>query len=158
MLNRKTTQPVRYGIGGRWGTTSSSFEFTPAGGTAIKQDGFGVVGSLTAQVMTKTHYVSLGDGDETGEFQLGIELGPTWRLLGGDLSENDSFRQQLLGTDQTTFAGFEMTFFVRLNAIQPFARFSSFGRPDDVAIPGFTGRQLVWGVNVASALFNAKAD
>lgn len=158
MLNRKSAQPVRYGIGGRWGTTSSSFEFTPAGGTAIKQDGFGVVASLTAQVMTKTFPVSLGDGDKTSEFQLGVELGPTWRLLGGDLSENDAFRQQLLGTDQSSFAGFEMTFFVRLNAVQPFARFSNFGRPDDVAIPGFTGRQLVWGVNVASALFNAKAD
>ncbi|HLG57113.1 MAG TPA: hypothetical protein VI485_17360 [Vicinamibacterales bacterium] len=160
MLNNRKdmTPPVLFGIGGRWGTTSSSFEFTPTGGTAIKQDGFGVVASLTAQVVSKTHYISLGDGDQRSEFQLGVELGPTWRLLGGDLSENDSFRSQLLGTDKSSFAGFEMTFFLRVNAVQPFARFTNFSRPDGVVVPGLTGRQVVWGINVASALFNAKTD
>ena len=153
-----TPPPVLYGIGGRWGTTSSSFEFTPTGGTATKQDGFGLVASVTAQIMTKTHRIALGEGDETSEFQLGLELGPTWRLIGGDLSQNDAFRQQLLGTDESSFVGFEMTFFVRVNAVQPFARFTSFSRPNGVAIPGLTGRQVVWGVNVASALFNAKTN
>ena len=158
MFNRAHTPPeeVLFGVGGRWGTTSSSFEFTPAGGTLIKQDGFGTVASVTAQVMTRTHHVTIGE--DTSEFQLGVEVGPTWRLLGGDLSENDAFRKQILGTDKSSFAGFEFTFFARVSGVQPFARFSNFGRPDGVVIPGFTGRQVVWGINVASSLFNAKAD
>src|SRR5262245_15885493 len=156
ILNRKSSPQVLFGVGGRWGTTSSSFEFTPSGGSAVKQDGFGTVAAVTGQIMTKTHHVTVGG--ETSEFQLGVELGPSWRLLGGDLSENDSFRKQILGTDKSAFAGFELTFFTRLSGVQPFARFSNFGRPDGVVIAGFTGRQIVWGVNVASSLFNAKID
>lgn len=156
MFNRTKNQPVLFGVGGRWGTTSSSFEFTPAGGSLIKQDGFGTTASVTAQVMTKTHHVTVSG--ETSEFQLGVEFGPSWRLLGGDLSENDAFRKQILGTSQSSFTGFELTFFTRVSGVQPFARFSNFARPDGVVIPGFTGRQIVWGINVASSLFNAKAD
>jgi hypothetical protein len=156
ILNRASNAEVLFGIGGRWGTTSSSFEFTPAGGSLVKQDGFGTVASVTAQVMSKTHHITVSG--ETSEFQLGVELGPTWRLLGGDLSENDSFRKQIIGTDKSSFAGFELTFFTRVSGVQPFARFSNFGRPDGTVIPGFTGRQVVWGINVASSLFNAKAD
>ena len=156
ILNRTSKLPILFGVGGRWGTTSSSFEFTPAGGSLVKQDGFGTVASVTAQVMTKTLHVTVSG--ETSEFQLGVEVGPTWRLLGGDLSENDAFRKQTLGTDKSSFTGFELTFFTRVSGVQPFARFSNFGRPDGVVIPGFTGRQVVWGINVASSLFNAKAD
>jgi hypothetical protein len=144
------------GVGARWGTTSASFEFTPSGGTALKRSGFGIAAAVTAQLATRTFDVAMGD--TTGEFQMGVEMGPTWRLLGGDLSQDDSFRRQVLGTDKSSFSGFEFTFFTRVNSVQPFARFSTFSRPNGTVINGFTGRQVVWGVNVASSLFQTKAE
>src|SRR4051812_47832868 len=104
--------------------------------------------------MTKTHDLTIGD--ETNQFQLGFETGPSWRSLGGDVSQNDAFRQQIVGTTKSTFFAWETTFFVRVNSVQPFARFTYVARPDNIAIPGLTGNQLVWGVNVASTLFSAK--
>jgi hypothetical protein len=149
--SKGSRSPLKAGVGGRWGTTSAGFEFTPPAGTVQKLDGFGTVASITGQFVTRTFDVSLGD--TTGEFQLGVETGPTWRGLGGDLGEDDALRRQILGTDRAGFWGWETTFFLRVNDIQPFARFSSFGRPDGTVIHGFTGRQVVWGVNVASTLF-----
>ena len=144
---------VLVGIGGRWGTTGADIQFTPTGGTATSRNAFATYQSVTLQVLSKTMAIELKD--TTSEFQIGLEIGPTWRMLGGDFGEDDAFRKQVLGTTKSSFVGLEATFFLRLNSVQPFARFSKFGRPDGVVINGFTGRQIVWGVNVASALFQA---
>jgi opacity protein-like surface antigen len=153
--NSASSPFVLIGAGGRVGTTSSNIEFTPAdASTASTRAGFGTVGGVSVQVVSPS--IDLTMGETTSEFQLGVEIGPTWRLLGGDLGEDDAFRRQVLGTERSTFRGVETTFFVRINSVQPFARFSSFGRPDGVVIRGFTGRQVVWGVNVASSLFQGK--
>jgi hypothetical protein len=141
--------PIRVGVGGRWTTTSSNFLFTPVGGTETSRTGFVTMLTLSAQLMTSTIPIALGD--ETGEFQLGFEIGPTWRLIGGDVGQDDAFRSSVLGTTKSSFAGFETTFFVRVNTVRPFVRFSNFGRPDDVVIYGFTGRQVTWGVTVAGS-------
>lgn len=153
-LHPVSTTPVLAGVGGRWGTTSTTFAFTPTGGTAQQQPGFGTVASVTAQLVTKSFDANFGD--TAGEFQLGVEVGPTWRSLGGDVGQNDAFRTQILGTSVTRFTGFETTFFVRVNSVQPFARFSHFSQPSGVVIPGLTGSQVVWGVNVAGSVFQAK--
>jgi hypothetical protein len=147
--------PVLVGVGGRWGTTSATFAYTPTGGTQQEQAGFGTVASVTAQLVSKSFDAKFGDID--GEFQLGFEAGPTWRGLGGDLGQNDAFRSQVLGTTVSRFTGYEMTFFVRVNTVQPFARFSHFGQPSGVVIPGLTGNQVVWGVNVAASIFQTKS-
>jgi hypothetical protein len=145
------------GAGGRVGTTSANIEITPAGASAATtRGGFASFATLGFQVASPSIDVKVGDA--TNEFQLGVEFGPTWRLLGGDIGEDDAFRQLFLGTGRSTFRGFETTFFVRINSVQPFARFSSFGRPDNVVIRGLTGRQVVWGINVASTLFQGKKE
>lgn len=99
-------------------------------------------------------------GENNGEYQFGMELGPTARWVGGDAAQDDEFRKHadVFGHDDTKFVGFEGTIFVRLNAFQPFVRITRFTKRDGIHVPGLTGAQAFFGVNVLSALFQTTQE
>ena len=99
-------------------------------------------------------------GENNGEYQFGMELGATGRWIGGDAAQDDEFRSHddIFGHDDTKFVGFEGTIFVRLNAFQPFVRITRFTKRDGSHVPGLTGAQAFFGVNVLSALFQTTQE
>lgn len=136
------------GASGRAGVTSTAWEADIAG-TKTAVDGFVSYFNVSYLVTTNTYHADTAGN----KYQIGFEIGPTVRILGGDLGQNTDFRKSatVLGTDTGTFLGLDATFFVRLNAVQPYVRVSYV--KNDVTIRGLTGFQAVFGVNALSAIF-----
>jgi hypothetical protein len=106
-----------------------------------------------ALLLTSKTYVV--DIDKNNTVQFGLSVGPTFRYIAGDLGQNTNIalRQQTLGTKKKSYTGPEVEFFVRLNQFQPYVRVSHFSSPKEGDILGFSGTQVVFGVNVLSAIF-----
>jgi hypothetical protein len=162
---------IYVGFGGRGGVTNTTWVGQATGGN--NQSVSGTVAYITFPefVLTSRTYVapitsdSKADGtaNQNNQYQFGISVGPSWRFIGGDLAQkqstagNPTLRNQLLGTDKTNFFSPEVTFFVKLNEFKPYFRFSHFSQPSkDSPIPGFSGSQFVFGVDVTSAIFQTK--
>jgi hypothetical protein len=137
--------------GGITNTTWSTSDSTP-------QSAQGYVAYLTPAVTIASRTISYGDAAATNaaaanEVQFGLEIGPTFRIIGGDLGQMSALRQSLLGTSVTSMTGFDVTLWARLNTFRPFVRISKFSNPAGTAIPGLTGGQAIFGIDVLAALF-----
>lgn len=139
-------KPVKIGGALRGGGTLTKWQALHNGGT-VTNDGLVIFLVPSLQILTKTF--DAGDN----EYQLGLEAGPGFRALGGNLAQDDAFRKEdaVLGTDKAALLGAEFTFFARLNSIQPYFRFTYYGADKDVK--GLTGLQGYMGVNILSAIF-----
>lgn len=108
---------------------------------------------------SKTYTFQMTDNNgkliSSNQYQFGLAAGPTLRFIGGDVAQktNDAVRAALLGTTDKEMAGLELTFFVRMNQFKPYVRFTHFSAPQGNDIPGFSGSQFVFGVDVLSPLF-----
>lgn len=91
--------------------------------------------------------------DEKNEYQFGLLTGYGVRHLTGDLSKPSAaaFRKKLVNTERTTLHGLEIEFFVRMNQFRPYFRYSRFQLNTEV--PGLSGGQVVFGVDVLSSIF-----
>jgi hypothetical protein len=97
-----------------------------------------------------------GTPEPPDEYQFSLEIGPTWRSIGGDLGQNDPFRRTFLATDSKSFTGFSFTFAFRINSWQPFAAVTWFRKPNNTHIGGLTGTQALIGINVISKLHRSR--
>ena len=106
---------------------------------------------------SKTYNYTGAKDSGQNQYQFGAAMGPSLRFIGGDIaqSENTAVRTTLLGTNKTSMAGLELTFFVRMNQFKPYVRFTHFAPPYGMNVPGFSGSQFVFGVDVLSPLFQA---
>lgn len=98
------------------------------------------------------------DGD--GEYQFGLEIGKTFRRIGGDAADDKDFLSQpdVFGHPRTNLGGYDATFFARLNGFQPFVRVTRISRAGGTHVPGLTGVQASFGVNVLSSLFQTTKE
>jgi hypothetical protein len=98
-------------------------------------------------------------GEEPNTYQAGIDLGPTFRVLGGNLAQGSAstFRSDttVLGDSKTFFTGLAVTGWIRLNSVQPFIRVTRFGGTE---IPGFSGLQAFMGVKALSPIFRTATN
>lgn len=142
------------GVAGRAGVTSATWEASP-NGTDTSESSFVAYVNPNLLLASKTFQTNADPSSTPNEYQLGIETGPSWRFIGGNVSQDGVFRAspQVLGTRDKHMFGWETTVFVRLNAFQPYVRFSYFKRRSDGDVLGFTGFQAVFNVNVLSAIF-----
>jgi hypothetical protein len=139
------------GIAGRLGLTQTSWQ---NGTTSTAPSVSGTVAYITpAFLATSKTYVI--DPDKHDNVQFGLSVGPTFRYIAGDLGQdtNQAFRLQTLGTTKKSYTGLEVEFFVQLNQFQPYVRVSHFSPPKEGDISGFSGTQVVFGVNVLSAIY-----
>jgi hypothetical protein len=156
--SRGSTSPALFnaGVSGRATFTLSNWKVT-SGQTVSESRG--LVTSLTPalRLATKT-FERETTTDEKDEYQLAFEIGPTWRFIGGDVGHEEAFRTmpQVLSAAKTSYAGLEWSISFRVNAWQPFARFTWIPQPGTGPIRGLTGTQAVIGVDVVSALFKTK--
>lgn len=140
----------------RTGLTRSTWQAT-VDSTSQSVDGFVGYATLSFLVMSRTHKTAGGNSEgQSNEYEFGLEVGPTYRWIGGDLARGRSFIEspEVLGTAQTSLAGFEATFFARLNTAKPFLRLTRFKR--GTSIPGFSGWQAMIGVDILSSLFRSE--
>jgi hypothetical protein len=154
---------VYVGFGARGGITNTAWQPQAVSTSAVAAPALnGTVGYLTPEfLLTSKTYIqeSASTSGQGNQYQFGVGVGPSWRLIGGDLAQGRStattptLRSQLLGTDQTSFTGFEVTFFVRMNQFKPYVRYSHFSAPNKINILGLTGSQFVFGVDVLSAIY-----
>ncbi|UWZ85967.1 hypothetical protein [Occallatibacter riparius] len=160
---------IYVGFGGRGGVTNTTWVGQVTGGNNQSKSGTVAFITFPELVVTSKTYVSpisssaAGAANQNNQYQFGVSFGPSWRFIGGDLAQGQStsttptFRSQMLGTDKTSFFSPEVTFFVKMNEFKPYFRFSHFSQPKaDQPIPGFTGSQFVFGVDVTSAIFQTK--
>lgn len=98
--------------------------------------------------------------DDGGEYQFGLELGGTARRIGGDAAYDSDFLAQpdVFGHASTSFIGFDATFFARMNGFQPFVRITHIPKRDGKHVPGLTGVQASFGINVSSSLFQTTKE
>lgn len=90
---------------------------------------------------------------QNSRYAFGADLGYGVRTLTNDLGEDDAFRRSVLGTDQKTFRGPEVTLFLRLDNIIPFVRVTHF--ETDTAIRGLSGTQVLLGVKTLASMLQA---
>jgi hypothetical protein len=140
------------GVGLRGGASTTNWQTadvnTPIGGGLMYF-------APSFQFGTKTMDIPAGDDNK---WRVTIDAAWAFRVLTNAIAQdsNDAFRArpEVLGTSKTSFNGFELTFALNLNDVQPFVRFNSFrGAPD---IDGFTGAQLSFGVNALAPIFKAQ--
>jgi hypothetical protein len=159
------------GFGGRGGVTNATWVGQVTGGTNQSVSGTVAYVTFPELVITSRTYISPvsssgqagGATNQNNQYQFGVSFGPSWRFIGGDLAQkqstagNPTLRNQLFGTDKTSFFSPEVTFFVKMNEFQPYFRFTHFATPPGGSpIPGFSGSQFVFGVDVTSAIFQTK--
>lgn len=154
-----------WGFGARTGVTNTTWQ-SGTGDTQQSAGGTVVYFVPEFAVTSKTYKLKDTQGKDTNQYQFGASVGPTFRAIGGDLAQTkqDSFRATLLGTDKKSYAGFEVTFFVRMNQFKPYVRFTHFASPatnlphpaQGIDVAGFSGSQFVFGVDVLSAIFQTK--
>ncbi len=144
--------PLWMGPSGRIGVTRSTWEATTAAG-AQSVGGFVGYFSPTFLLTSGTYSTTTGDRNE---YQFGLEVGPSLRLLGGDLAQSDAFLSDptVLGSADHSYLGYELTFFARLNSAQPFIRISHFSA--DNPISGFSGTQAIIGFNILTSVFKSE--
>jgi hypothetical protein len=167
---KKDEAPIFVGFGGRAGITNTTWK---DGSGDAAQSIAGTVAYVTPTVLitSKTYATnapSEGNNDSGGQnkasnnsqddanqYQFGVSVGPSFRFIAGDLAQgtNESLRKELLGTAKKSMTGMEMEFFVRMNSFRPFVRYSRFNLPGSINIPGFSGSQVIFGVDVLSAIF-----
>jgi len=149
-----TRKELLVGVSGRVGVTRTTW-VAPL--TTGEQSVDGFVGYLVPSFLLSSRTFKTG-GPESNEYQFGLEAGPSLRYIGGDLAQADAFLSapEVLGMSDHSFLGYEITFYARLNAAQPFVRITHFNSDSDV--PGFTGTQAIIGVNVLSAVFKSTVD
>lgn len=143
------------GVALRFGATTATFERT-IDEEVVSKEAFVIHVTPSLQLLSRT----FKQADTNDEYQFGAEFGPTWRFIGGDAAQGPDFLDEddVLGTGHRARTGLEATLFVRLNAFQPFIRITHFGKLDDKHVPGLTGRQAFFGVNVAASLFQAARE
>ena len=140
-----------YGGELRGGITNTTWTESTATPTSLNA----TIGYLAPEVLvTSKTYKFNTDGNTENQYQFGVALGPSFRFIGGDIAQNPNtaFRTALLGTTKSYLAGFETTFFVRLNQFKPYVRFTHFGASTGANIASFSGNQFVFGVDVLSPL------
>ncbi len=105
-------------------------------------------------ILTSETFRTPGNG--SNEYQFGLLTGYGVRHLTGDLSQPSAaaFRQKLVNTDRTTLHGLEIEFFVRMNQFRPYFRYTRFQLNTEV--PGLSGGQVVFGVDVLSSIFRTE--
>ncbi len=141
---------VFVGVAGRLGVTQTTWQLGSSTGSQS------IPGSIfyatPAFLFTSKTYPVTIDSD-TNEYQFGFSIGPSFRDILGDLSQstNSDFLQQALGTTKKFYIGPEFEFFVRLNQFRPYLRLTRFSSPSDIS--SFSGTQVVFGVDVLSAIF-----
>lgn len=142
------------GVAGRAGVTSATWEASP-NGTDASESAFVAYANPNVLLASKTFQTNADPKSTPNEYQVGLETGPSWRFVGGNVALDDAFRAspEVLGTRDKRMFGWETTVFVRLNAFQPYVRFSYFKRRSDGDVLGLTGFQAVFNVNVLSAIF-----
>lgn len=150
--NDRKTSLAFLGAGMRIGVTQTSWQ---NGSTSTSPSVSGTVAYLTpVLLLTSKTYTPEGD-TQNNEYQFGFSAGPTFRYIAGDLGQdtNSTVRLQTLGTTKKSYMGAELEFFVRLNQFQPYVRISHFSPPKEGDVSGFSGTQVVFGVDVLSAIF-----
>jgi hypothetical protein len=146
--------PSKWLLGGgvRFGYNAASWE---VGEDGEAQTISGGVMYLSAVVQFGTRTLPFADDNR---FRVTLEAGYTWRAFAGNLAQTsgDVFRANpaVLGVADRNFGGLEFAFLLNLNDVQPFIRFTHFGATGDV--PGFSGNQVVLGVNMLTPLFKSK--
>jgi hypothetical protein len=148
----KTEALFLFGIAGRAGITNTKWN-SGSGDAAKSIDGS--VAYLTPAALFTSRTYRDSKAADANQYQFGASFGPSMRFIANDLGQrqNAQFRQQVFGTDRKTLKGWELEFFVRMNQFQPYVRFSHFSLPNQIDISGFSGAQVVFGVNVLSSVF-----
>ena len=81
------------------------------------------------------------DDEKGNNFAFSIEPGWTFRGLGGDVSEDDAFKRQSLGTVKTLFGGPEASVSLQLRQLQAIASMTMITAAKGTKIAGLTGFQ-----------------
>ncbi len=137
-----------FGPNARIGGSSTAWEATVSG---TPQTVSGVVLYFSPAVQFSSH--TFGKPDNS--FQIGGEFGWGWRVLANDLGQASAFlaAPEVLGTAATNFNGFEGKLFFRANDLKPYMKVSNYMKPNGQAIPGLTGFQVSFGVEVLPAIY-----
>jgi len=146
---------VLLGLAARGGVNATKWR-AKADGTATTTVNGGVAFlTLSGQIGTTTLPWRAGDSNT---FKFTLDAGYTMRALVDDLAQKSSlpFRSDrgVLGVPDTAFRGFELSFLVNLNDVQPFVRLDRFMAARDVS--GFSGIQVTIGVNALAPLFKSR--
>jgi hypothetical protein len=141
----------RLGLYGRGGVSFAKMSaIVPDGspdGQLQSERGEVYYGSVGLQLATKEALV----GDQAQNvYQAGFEVGPSGRVFSGDIAQNDALRLAAIGIDDTKFRGTEVTFFLRVNTVVPYVRFTRM--PDD-DVRSLSGPQTYLGLKVVGSMF-----
>jgi hypothetical protein len=119
-----------------------SSQFSSTGSTPQSAQGFVTYVTPALVIVTRTFAygaTAASNSATANEFQFGPEIGPTFRLIGGDLGQMSGLRQSLPGTSVTSMTGLDVT-------LRPFVRITKFSNPAGTAISGLTGGQAIFGI------------
>jgi hypothetical protein len=150
---------VIVGLSFRAGATTTTLQHKPADaepGDTEESHEASILHLSTSLLLTSRTFRT----DEGGEYQFGLELGGTARVVGGDAASHPEFlaKPDVFGHDSKRFIGFDGTFFARLNGFQPFVRVTHIPKRDGRHIAGLTGLQASFGINVLSTLFQTTKE
>lgn len=143
-------------ISGRVGATWTTWQ-TTANNSTQSIDGALFFLAAGGQWSTHTHtWGNAGDPAHTNHYKIALDGSLAVRSMVNALGQSNAsaFRTTAIGVADTSFVGFEGTFILTLNDVQPFVRFSHFGAANP--IDGFTGNQIVLGVNAVTPIFQSK--
>jgi hypothetical protein len=139
-------------VGGRVGVNGTNWERTVNGAPQTVSGG---VIFFAPGVQIGTRSIEYKDDNY---FRLTLSAAYSMRTLWGDLAQRsaDAFRRDpgVLGVSDTSFNGAEIAILMTLNDVQPFVRYSHFSVSRDIS--GFSGNQIVFGVNALTALFKTE--
>lgn len=117
-------------------------------------EGTETVGVLGLGVLVSESFGGV-DSAQSAYYGIRIEAGLSYRSIGGDISDADQLRTELLGTDNQEFGGFEGGVQLQAgNVGAGFQAFYLFNIGDDTHVEGLTRLQLTFGLRVEGAIFS----
>lgn len=113
----------------------------------------GPIGYFGIGLQLLSHPDSITIDKTNKDYALGIQAGISGRFIMGDLGRDEALRNQLLGSKRNSYIGPEVTVFATMGDVEPFVRVTHFPG----SISGFSGTQVIIGVNALTALFSTNS-
>jgi hypothetical protein len=106
--------------------------------------------TLVGAGVTIFHDIASGYIGDSNRVSVALELGPSFRQISGDITDNDSLRLELLTSNRRHFGGFEGGLEIKFNKVT--ARMQGYlfmGQK----VPGFTAGQVAAVLSVQGDIF-----
>ncbi|MGO8672816.1 MAG: fibronectin type III domain-containing protein, partial [Capsulimonadaceae bacterium] len=131
----------------------ANFTFTDSNTSpSTSKSGAIMANTFGFQYVRVLNQAASGDSGSQKPSVFGAQFGFTDRVLMGDAAGDAQFLQSNFNSRSRFYWGFEGKVFVNLGDVQPFTQITFF--PGSEGLPGFSGAQVVVGVDATTSLFS----